>query len=102
MIILLPISALQKTYTEIYDLKYAPTIAHLSHFDQFDANVPHYLSLQLPNLLAFSSKPKKTSSKLEDLQEIHYVMSRLVDFLLKDELGLKDTVIYEWAEKNSL
>ncbi len=93
-----PVSLLQKIFTEVYGLRYIPTMAQPGQYSAMDAMKPCYYSLQLPTLMEFSPKSKKSSSKLEDLREIIHLLEIINDYIRSDKLDLRDTPIYPLAK----
>ena len=92
-----PISGLQKVYLEDYGLKkYIPVIMHLHHITPKDTAV--FYSFQIPTTTAFSPKSKKISSAMSELQELKQVMEILISEIVKEHLGVEQTLLYNLAK----
>lgn len=84
-----PIKLLQKIYTEIYGLSYAPTIMHPMYLEKEVGSQPVYYSLYLPTLGVFSPKGRKLASKKYNLKEIKYVMQKASSEFSENKFGLE-------------
>lgn len=90
-----PVSGLQKTYLEDYGIKkYAPVIMHLHHFNSL---MPVYYSFQMPTTTVFSPKSRKLSSVMTDLHELKHIMESVMSEILKGDIGLEKTPLYDLA-----
>lgn len=93
-----PISGLQQVYLEDYGLKkYAPIIMHLHHFSQSKQR-PVYYSFQIPTTTIFSPKSRKVSSAMVEIHEVKYIMETLLSEILKQNLEVEDTPLFELAK----
>jgi hypothetical protein len=89
----LPLEALQKIFIDIYGIKYLPTVV-VPQYLSSDPMCPIYYSLEVPTLMSFSPRSRKTANKLEDLREVKHIMQRTVEYLLEDKLKLDETPLY--------
>lgn len=62
----LPLSVIQKVYSECYKLKYLPVIAVPAYY-KHGYSKPIYYSLQYPSLCSYSPKSRAASTTLSDL-----------------------------------
>ena len=93
-----PISGLQKIYLEDYGLKkYAPIIMHVDHLSS-ENNRALYYSFQLPTTTTFSPKSRKISSAMVELQELKHIMETLLNEILKGQLGVEKTPLFNLAK----
>lgn len=93
-----PIDLLQSVFVESYGLKrYAPTIMHLQHFSPQSQN-PVYYSFQIPTTTVFSPKSRKVSSTMVELQEVKHIMEILLTEILKGNLEVENTPLFELAK----
>jgi hypothetical protein len=93
-----PIQGLQQVFIEIYGLKkYAPIIMHMHHFS-LKENRPVYYSLQLPTTTIFSPKSRKLSTLITELDEVKYIMEVFLAEVLKENLEVEGTPLYELAK----
>lgn len=83
-----PISGFQKIFSTLYGLKYAPTMMSPGYLSNKESQ-PIYYSLEMPTLMAFSPKSRKTNNKLNDLREIKHIM----------EVVSRSLSVYRLAEK---
>lgn len=96
-----PIAGLQRVYIEEYGLKkYAPVLMHLHHFSQADKRKVYY-SFQIPTTTIFSPKSRKLSSAMSDLHEVKYIMEILLSEILKGNLEVENTPLFELAKNVS-
>ncbi len=93
-----PIRGLQAIFTDIYNLRYSPTMIQPGYISTTSMENPCYYSLAVPTLMVFSPKSRKFNSKLEDLREIRHIMHGVSSYLLEDKLKLVNTPIYKWAK----
>src|SRR3990167_8863320 len=90
----LPISLLQKAYTEIYGLKkYIPSIMQPVYFNYEVNKYPVYYSLQNPATHVFSPKSRETSSTLFEMRELEYVVKIFAEELSKKDSMCSDTIM---------
>lgn len=93
-----PVKLLQQVYLEDYSLKkYAPTIVHLHHFSPGD-QCPVYYSFQIPTTTVFSPKSRKLSSAMVELHEVKHIMETLLSEILKQNLEVEGTPLFELAK----
>jgi len=93
---LAPISRLQKLYTEIYQLEYAPIIMCPTYFKRYyfksqKRNNNIYYSLAYPTTINFSPKSKRTANKITELKEIHHLLNKYLTSIKADDLNLSNT-----------
>jgi hypothetical protein len=75
-----PVSLLEKTYSEIYDIKqYAPVLMHAANLSQ-----PIYYSFNVPAELDFLPKNNKKSTKIDDLKKFMHLYNMTVRMLKKE------------------
>ena len=89
-----PLDALQKIFIDVYGIKYLPNMIVPGYLTNDPMN-PIYYSLEVPTLMSFSPKSRKTASKLGDLREVRHIMQRTVDYLVEDKLRLHETPLYK-------
>ena len=58
-----------------------------------------YCSLQAPTLLDFSPRARKASSKIDDLRDMQFVLQRVIDTILQDDLNMGQSLVYKLAEQ---
>ncbi len=84
----LPLEAFQAIFTDLYTLKYHPTIMVPGYLTNTLKSL--YYSLEVPTLMSFSPKSRKNLNKLEDLREIKHIIERTIDYLREDRLRIKE------------
>ena len=94
----LPLKGFQQVFTEIYGLRYAPTIMQPGYLSTTPGRSVYY-SLETPTLMAFSPRSRKTSNRLEDLREVRHIMERSRHYLLEEKLRLENTPLYHLAKE---
>lgn len=94
-----PIERLEQIFADIYQLKFAPTFVHPDYFDKTNALSPIYYSLEVPTLMDFSPKSRKAANKMNDIREIKHIQVVIEKFIQEDDMGLKNTPIYEVITK---
>ncbi len=94
----MPLSIIQKTFTDSYGLKkYFPTIMQPSHFTFEKDKLPVYYSLQHPSTHVFSPKSRAVSSTLVEMRELERIMRIFIEELSKNDGMCSDTVIRKVA-----
>jgi len=88
-----PVDMLSKIFVDVYGLRYAPTFAYQDYLNVFsDApDNPIYYSLAYPTLLEFYPRSKKTTSKLNDMENLMYILRKTQAEFMDDSLGIKTT-----------
>ncbi|MFN3234923.1 MAG: hypothetical protein ACE365_05885 [Gammaproteobacteria bacterium] len=89
-----PIHEIQKIFLYLYELRFSPTMMHLSLFHQKQCPSIYY-SLEYPLLSSFLPKSRKAANKLNDLREIKYIQNVTKAFIMEDAFSMKDTLIYK-------
>lgn len=79
-----PIKKLQSIFSDIYNLKYSPTMMALDYVSK-DEDSTVYYSLETPTLLEFSPRSKKVRNKLNDLREIKQIIENVISYILEEK-----------------
>jgi len=88
-----PTAKLKQAFVDVYDLReYFPTIMHASSVKDFQHHQPVYYSLAVPTLLDGSSMKKASSTMLEDLRQIKFMLETIRHYppLQDDNTPLKN------------
>lgn len=98
-----PVDTLSKIFVDVYGLRYAPTFAYQDYLNVFsDApDNPIYYSLAYPTLLEFYPRSKKTSSKLNDMENLMYILGKTQSEFINDSLGIKTTEMIQKIARTS-
>lgn len=95
----MPLSDIQKVYTDSYGLKkYFPTVMRPAHFIFEKESLPTYYSLQYPTTHIFSPKSREVTNLLYELRELEHIMRIFVEELTKQKAQCSDTVVGEIAK----
>ena len=94
-----PISRLQDVLINDYGLNYSPLFIQPGYVQP---NETCYYSLQAPTLLDFSPRARKASSKIDDLRDMQFVLQRVTDTILQDDLNMGQSLVYKLAEQLTL
>lgn len=95
----LPLSEIQKAYTESYNLKkYLPTIMSPTHFTCESDTSSIYYSLQNPSTHIFSPKSREVTNTLYELRELENIMRVFIEELSKENSPCNDTVLGDIAK----
>lgn len=90
----LPLSLLQKAFSETYQLKkYLPTILQPMNYNLDENCLPVYYSLQLPSTHMFSPKSRRTSSTLFEMRELEHVVKIFAHELMNNTNVCSDTIL---------
>lgn len=91
---LAPIKTIQKAFTQDYKLSYAPHIVQPGYCNQ---KYPTYYSMQMPGLITLSSQKRITRTKLEQLKDVHSLLSDILTYISKyqDEPIIKELGNFE-------
>ncbi len=87
-----PISFLQKTYLDIYNLPYAPTIMQPTYIHNLQ-HQPIYYSLHVPTLGGHSPKGRKLASKKYNLKELKYILQKTLKAFSENPFELHDSPV---------
>jgi hypothetical protein len=90
-----PISAFQKALIDVYKIEYQPIFMGSQLFAYEDPNDAVYYSLEYPISLSFSPSSKKVSTKIADLLEIKYLLTKYLNFLKTSKLNIEGTRFYD-------
>ncbi len=90
-----PISAFQKALIDVYKIEYQPIFMGSQLFSYEDPNSAVYYSLEYPVSLSFSPSSKKASTKIADLLEIKYLLTKYLSFLKTSKLNIEGTRFYD-------
>lgn len=91
-----PIKFIQKAFTQIYELQYAPTIMHLDYLNRTEKAC--YYSLQYPTLMEFSPKSRIVNTNIKMLEEINALMNYFLIYILEERPDLHHGPIYSWTK----
>lgn len=80
---IVPLDSFQQIFTNIYDLKYKPTMLVPGYMSQ-KIKKSLYYSLEIPTLMNFSPKARQMANKLDDLREIKHIIERVQDYIRVD------------------
>lgn len=90
-----PIAQFQKALVDVYKIDYLPVFMSCS---LFNFNQPHrtaYYSLEYPVSLTASPSNKKGSTKIADLLEIKYLLTKYLSFLKTGKLNIEGSCFYK-------
>jgi hypothetical protein len=93
----LPTAFLQDVFSNIYNLKYNPTIMQPKRLNAFEDYQPIYYSLAYPALFAFSPKNRALSSKISDLYDVKLLFEKYLDEI--NNVNIQKTELTESLEK---
>jgi hypothetical protein len=95
---LLPIELLYNAFTQVYGLKYLPTLMQPAHFNYEQDKLPIYYSLQNPSTLVFSPKSRKVLNTLYELNELEHIMKAFTAELSNVNTLCSDTALHDAAK----
>jgi len=87
-----PISFLQKTYLDIYNLPYAPTIMQPTYIHNAQ-HQPIYYSLHVPTLGGYSPRGRKLASKKYNLKELQYILQKTLKTFSENSFELQESPV---------
>lgn len=87
-----PVSFLQKVYTDVYNLPYAPTLMLPTYIRNANQQ-PVYYSLHHPTIGGFSPKGRKLASKKYNLKEIKYILQKMLEEFLHNRFELGESPV---------
>lgn len=90
-----PLSELQKALVDIYKIEYLPIFMKPSLFDFEKPQSSIYYSLEYPVSLIVSPHNKKGSTKIADLLEIKYLLTKYLTFLKTSKLNIENSRFYK-------
>ncbi len=64
-----------------------------------DSDKVAYYSFQIPTTMFFSPKSRRSSSIMQDMQEVKYIMNVLISEILQGNLEIENTPLYDLAER---
>lgn len=88
-----PIKGFQQVFSDIYGLKYVPTLVHPGYLAAETSGGVYY-SLELPTLFNFSPKSKKGRNKLDDLREVKHIIENTNAYMLEAIERKRDRVLH--------
>jgi len=87
-----PIRGFRKVFSDIYGIKYVPTMVHPSYLLD-DPKEGIYYSLEAPTLMEFYPKSRKVCNKLNDLREVKHVLDNTLSYVLKHKQKAKESTL---------
>ena len=92
-----PVAQLQQIFLEVFSMKdYLPTIFIPKKFDMYsDKDSPVYYSLNYPNMMEMTLRPRQHESLLTDLYETYLMLNKYIPELKSPELNLSGTPLYD-------
>ncbi len=92
-----PVSLFKEIFTGIYGLKYIPTMVHPCYLESSSKSSIYY-SLEVPTIIDFSTKSKKIRNKLDDLREIKYILTNVIEYF-DNNFRKSDEVFFQNIKK---
>src|SRR3990167_6297061 len=95
----LPLSVIQNTFCDFYDIDQLPTVM-IPHKFMFETErFPIYYSLQYPTMPGFSIKKNTRISANNEIDALDYILPCFIDSMKDPNSLLRDTVFDHLAEK---
>ena len=91
-----PLEMLEDTFSELYDMPYAPTFMCPTYFNQQTKKTCYY-SLQKPTLVSFSPKSNQSHTGLDTLKELQHIMAKIKPRIANNTRLPRGGPILNWA-----